>query len=70
MTTLGEERIRREGEERERRRIALERERGNLTVNRIVRSVSVCSRCHAEWPYKSEDERKPCPKCAGVQQWP
>lgn len=65
MTTLGEESIRREYEERARRAERDRRERGNLTVQHFVRSVARCDRCHAEWPYKPGDENKPCPKCGG-----
>lgn len=65
MTTLGEERIRREYEERERRAREFDRERKHLTVYKQTRVTARCSRCNYERPYVDGAEDRVCPACNG-----
>lgn len=65
MTTLAEERLRREGEERDHRARQLDRERKHLTVVKMTRSVAYCARCRYERPYVDDAENRVCPACNG-----
>jgi len=65
MTTLAEERLRSEYEERERRAKAHDRERRHLTVRKVTRTVARCNSCSYERPYTEGDEDRPCPACQG-----
>lgn len=65
MTTPAEERLWREGEERDRRRRQYERGQERLTVVKVVRAESQCIRCRHTWPYKTGDENRRCPACDG-----
>lgn len=65
MTTLAEERLRREGEEREHRARQLDRERKHLTVYKQTRVTARCSRCNYERPYTPGAEDEPCTACRG-----